>query len=140
MNEAYDRAMKEFIHIADDVNSDEGAEAKYRIAQIYYQKKEYKVAENEVFDFIEQNTSQEYWKARSFILLADVYHKQGDIFQAKHTLKSIIENYEPSGPQDDTIVETAKSRYNKLVEEEKYNMEQDTTQQKMEIQFNEEKK
>lgn len=140
MNESYDRAMKEFRHIADDVNSDEGAEAKYRIAQIYYQKEEYKVAENEVFDFVEQNTSQEYWKARSFILLADVYHKQGDIFQAKHTLKSIIENYEPSGQQDDNIVETAKNRYNKLVEEEKYNMEQDTTQQKMEIQFNEEKK
>src|SRR6056297_418609 len=135
-NEKYDQALKQFRQIAVDVNSDEGAEAKYRMAQIYYKKGEYGVAENEIFDFVEQNTSQEYWKAKSFILLADVYDEKGDKFQAKHTLKSIIDNYEATS-EEDKIIETAKSRYNKLVEEEKYNMKQDTTQQKMEIKFDE---
>jgi len=124
--EKFDMALKEFRIVAEEVNSNEGAESKYRVAQIYYKKDEFKKAEEEIFDFVKQNSSQEYWKAKSFILLGDVYKATGDTFQARHTLKSIIENYEPSG-EDDDILETAKDKYNKIIEEEKYQMEADTT-------------
>jgi TolA-binding protein len=134
--EKYDMALKEFRIVAEEVNSSEGAESKYRIAQIYYEKEEYKTAENEIFDFVQQNSSQEYWKAKSFILLADVYRAMDDQFQAKHTLKSIIENYEPSGEGDD-IVETAKKKYNTLIEEEKFEMDGDTTEEEMKIRLQE---
>jgi TolA-binding protein len=137
-NEQYKLAMKELRLIADEVNSKEGAEAKYLIASIYYKQDEFKVAENEIFDFVEQNSSQEYWKARSFLLLADVYKAMEDSFQAKHTLKSIIENYEPSSKEDE-IVQLAKEKYNDIIEEEKYQMKEDTTEKEMKIQFEKEK-
>lgn len=123
--EKFDLALEEFRIVAEEVNSNEGAESKYRLAQIYYQQEEYKTAEEEIFDFVQQNSSQEYWKAKSFILLADVYKAQGDIFQARHTLKSIIENYESSDGEDD-IVSTAKEKYNDIEEESQ--MEGDTTE------------
>ncbi|MGM0530567.1 MAG: tetratricopeptide repeat protein [Bacteroidota bacterium] len=123
--EKYDMALEEFKIVAEEVNSDEGAESKYHIALIYYKKDDYETAEEEIFDFVEQKSSQEYWKARSYVLLADVYKAVEDSFQARHTLKSIIENYEPSGEGDD-ILEKAKEKYNNL-EEEKDQMEGDTT-------------
>ena len=135
-NEKYKLALKEFRLIAGEVNSKEGAEAKYLMASIYYKQNELKVAENEIFDFVQQNSSQEYWKARSFILLADVYKGMDDNFQAKHTLKSIIENYEPSSEKDSIIIK-AKEKYNTLIEEEKYQMKRDTSEQEMKIQFQE---
>ncbi len=54
-------------------------------------------------DFIDNNSPHQFWLAKSFILLSDIYLKNGDEFQAKHTLKSIEENYpEPN----DGIMET----------------------------------
>ncbi|MCF8335153.1 MAG: tetratricopeptide repeat protein [Bacteroidales bacterium] len=124
--EKYDMALKEFRTVAEAVSNNEGAEARFRVAQIYYKKGKYKVAEDEIFEFVQQNSSNEYWKARSYILLADVYKATGDLFQARHTLKSIIENYEPSGKEDD-ILEIAREKHNEIIEKEKSQMEEDTT-------------
>jgi len=44
-------------------------------------------------DFIDKNSPHQFWLAKSFLLLSDIYLKNGDEFQAKHTLKSIEENY-----------------------------------------------
>jgi tetratricopeptide (TPR) repeat protein len=128
----YDKAMENFRLIADEVNSEEGAEAKYRIAQIYFKNGEFKVARTEIFDFVEQNSSEEYWKAKSFLLLAEVYQALDDKFQAKHTLKSIMDNYEPVSEKDD-IIATAKKRYNQLIEEEEIEMKGDSTSKEMKI-------
>jgi len=128
----YDNAMKNFRLIADEVKSEEGAEAKYRIAQIYFKDDKYKLARTEIFDFVQQNSSEEYWKAKSFLLLADVYQALDDKFQAKHTLKSIIDNYQPASEKDD-IIPTAKEKYKQLAEEEKMEMKDDSTSKEMQI-------
>src|SRR5690606_883799 len=47
----------------------------------------------EITDFISKNTPYQYWLGKSFLLLADIYLSQNDQFQAKHTLKSLYENY-----------------------------------------------
>ncbi|MBS3806513.1 MAG: tetratricopeptide repeat protein [Bacteroidales bacterium] len=132
----FDLSLDEFKTIADEVNSKEGAEAKFRIAQIYYKKEEYKVAENEIFDFVQQNSSQEYWKARSFILLADVYKATGDIFQASHTLKSILENYQPVSEQDD-VLSIAGEKYKQIRKEEEEQARPDTGEQQIKIRLKE---
>ncbi|MFO7940060.1 MAG: tetratricopeptide repeat protein [Bacteroidales bacterium] len=128
----YERALDEYRMIAEDVNSKEGAEAKYRIAQIYFFDEQYEMAENEVFDFTTQNTSQEYWLGKSFILLGDVYLAQKDDFQAKHTYKSVIDNY--GNPEDD-IISIAKKKYNAIVEREKYQLQEapDTLELNMDL-------
>lgn len=121
--ESYDLALDEFRILSEDVNSKEGAEAKYLIAQIYFNDEQYEVAEHEIFDFSSQNTSQEYWLAKAFILLSDVYIAKDDKFQAKHTLKSIIDNYNPEAKND--IVRIAKEKYNQIIEDEKLEIEED---------------
>lgn len=115
-------AIDEFRIISEEVNSSEGAESKYLICEIYANDKQLDVAESEIFDFAAQNTSQEYWLAKAFILLADVYLEKGDQFQAKHTLKSIVENYDPNAK--DEIVKTATEKYNTLVEDEKLKLKE----------------
>ena len=132
----FDLAQDEFKTIAGEVNSKEGAEAKFRIAQIYYKKEEYKVAENEIFDFVQQNSSQEYWKARSFVLLADVYQAMGDLFQARHTLKSILENYQPVNEQDDVLT-IAEKKYQKIQKEGEEQTRPDTSEKEMKIRLKE---
>jgi len=119
----FDLALDEFRMISEDVNSKEGAEAKYLISKIYYDDKQYDIAEHEIFDFASQNTSQEYWLAKAFILLSDIYIAKEDKFQAKHTLKSIIDNYNPDA--EDDIVRIAKEKYNQIIENEKLDMNEE---------------
>jgi len=132
--ENFDLALDEFRIISEDVNSKEGAEAKYLICKIYYNDKQYDVAEHEIFDFSSQNTSQEYWLAKAFILLSDIYVAKEDVFQAKHTLKSIIDNYNPDA--DDDIIRIAKEKYNQIIETEKMDVEEESDEILLEIEEN----
>ena len=62
-------------------------------------------AEKLIFELINKLPSYEHWIARSFLLLSDIYVAKGNIFQAKHTLRSLIDNY--SGVE---LVEMAKTK------------------------------
>jgi len=111
-----DLAMDAYRHVTVNVQSPEGAEAKYMISQILFEKKDYDKSEKEVFDFVSMNTSQEYWLARAFILLADVYLAKEDAFQAKATLQSVIDNYQND---EDEITEAAKKKLIEIITQEK---------------------
>ncbi|MDD4191422.1 MAG: tetratricopeptide repeat protein, partial [Mangrovibacterium sp.] len=83
-----------------------------------------------VMDFISRNTPHQFWLARSFILLADIYLRQNDEFQAKHTLKSIIENYPL---ENDGIIATAQARLSHLEKLEKQHQQQQETPLQIDI-------
>jgi TolA-binding protein len=70
------------------------AESKYSIASIQWMKKDYKKSKKTIFELAENYSAYEYWVAKGYILLADIYLIEKDAFQAKATLQSIIENYE----------------------------------------------
>jgi TolA-binding protein len=70
------------------------AEAKYNLALIEFRKGNYNKCEELIFEYINYLTPYDYWLARIFILLADNYLEQDNVFQARSTLESIIENYE----------------------------------------------
>jgi len=70
-----------------------GAESSYRIAEIYFKKDELKQAESQSWDVIKKKPASDYWIAKSYLLIADIYEAQSDWFQAKATLQSVIENY-----------------------------------------------
>ena len=99
-----DKAIPLWRKLSVDSKSLEGAEAKYRVCEYYYTENKLKEAENEVNDFIDKGTPHQYWLGKSFLLLAHVYEKKNDLFQATNTLKSIIENYEQ---KDDGIIDEA---------------------------------
>lgn len=70
------------------------AEALFGLAELSYDEKDYKSSEKHIFRLTGDYASYDYWVARAFILLSDVYLKTGNTFQAKQTLQSIIDNYE----------------------------------------------
>ena len=86
-------AFREFLIVAKAINTERGAEAKYLIAKMYYDQKRYKESEK-VLSELSNQASSDFWIAKGYILLADNYLRQGNTFQAKATLQSIIENYE----------------------------------------------
>ena len=79
--------------LAAETRTSNGAEAKYLLANLYFEQGKLKEAEDEVMDFAKKNTPHQFWLARSFVLLADVYIKQNNDFQAKQYLISLQKNY-----------------------------------------------
>ena len=69
-----------------------GAESAYYSALASFKQNQYDEAENKVFDISDKFSSHEYWVAKSFILLSDVYVAKDNLFQAKETLRSVIDN------------------------------------------------
>jgi len=102
-----DVALENYRKVATEVKSIQGAEAKFRVAEIYWQRKQYDKAEKEIFDYIDMNTPHQYWMARAFILLADIYTLRKDYFQAQQTLQSLIDYYENP---NDGIIDMARQR------------------------------
>ncbi len=100
----HDQALNEFRVVAREVTSREGAESKYRIAEILFLQGKSEQSEQEIYELVAMNTPHQYWMAKSFILLADIYLDLGDDFQARHTLQSIIDNYDV--PDDGILAET----------------------------------
>lgn len=89
----YAAAIPDLQQISNDVRTSVGAEAKYLLAQCYYDQGVLDAAENEVMSFAQQPTQQQYWLARSLIVLADISHRRGDDFQAQQYLLSLKANY-----------------------------------------------
>jgi hypothetical protein len=75
-----------------------GAEAKYQLANAYFQLGSTELAEEEIMSFTQMQTAQQYWLAKSLILLSDINVQRNDIFQAKQYLLALQSNYQQ---QDD---------------------------------------
>ena len=87
-------AIEDLRILAKDTRNVYGAEAKYQVAQLYYNIKQYDNAEKEVIDYISVSTPHSYWLARSFVLLADVYIKSEKYIEAKQYLISLKQSYQ----------------------------------------------
>jgi tetratricopeptide (TPR) repeat protein len=68
------------------------AEARYEIAACYFAQNDLKNTERAAFETINKSGSYDFWITRAYILLADVFWKQKDYFNAKATLQSVVEN------------------------------------------------
>jgi len=86
-------ALADLKTLSADTRTSNGAEAKYLLANLYFEQGKLTEAQNEVNDFAKKNTPYQFWLARSFILLADIYVKQNNDFQAKQYLLSLQKNY-----------------------------------------------
>ncbi len=89
-----DTAKADLTVLAKDTRSVYGAEAKYLLAQLYFDTAQAENAEKEVLDYINVSTPHTYWLARSFILLADVYMASGRDVEARQYLLSLRQNYD----------------------------------------------
>ncbi len=103
----FDEALKDFRITSNEVVSAEGAESKYRVADILFKKGSIDESEKIVNQFIGQNSPHPYWTARMFLLLADISIQKGDTLQARATLQSLQEYYTV---RDDGILDEVKAR------------------------------
>ena len=107
----YDEALKDFRKISTEVTSVEGAESKYRVAEILDRKGQTAEAEKVINEFIDQNTPHQFWMARMFLLLADIGIRKGDTLQSRATLQGLKDNY----PVDsDGILDEVKAKLESL--------------------------
>lgn len=104
-------ALAEFRKLGSETNSVEGAEAKFRVAELLYARQSLDEAEKVIFEFADKGTRHLYWMGQAFLLLSDLYMAKKDHFQALHTLKSIVENYEN---KSDGVIEAAKVKLQKV--------------------------
>jgi len=104
-------ANQEYTVVTKLMQGSTAAEAKYYQALIQYKLGDYKKSEKIVFELINEYGSYDQWIAKGFILLADIYAKYGNTFQAKQTLQSIIEN------QEDTALVNIAIRKKKILDE-----------------------
>lgn len=104
------QAVNDLKILAEDTRNAYGAEAKYRLAQYYFDSENTDTAEKELLDYIEVSTPHAYWLARSFVLLSDVYAKLGRTLEARQYLLSLQQNYRAN----DDITAMIESRLQKL--------------------------
>ncbi len=89
-----EQARTAFQEVLKNSSTEPAAEALYNLALISFNLKDYSKAEENIFKISSDYPSYQYWLAKGFILLADIYMIQGNTFQARQTLQSIIDNYE----------------------------------------------
>lgn len=90
----YIKAMEDFRPLAEEVRTAQGAESKYLIAEALFKQGDYADSEQEIINFAGMNTSQQYWLAKAFILLSDIYVQSGNDFQAEQFLIALQQNYQ----------------------------------------------
>jgi hypothetical protein len=69
------------------------AEALYNRAYIQLLDKKIESSRADVYRLNDDFSAYEYWVVKGFIILSDIYLLEEDLFQAKATLQSIIDNY-----------------------------------------------
>ena len=102
---AVKKAVEDLNILAKDEQTVYGAQATVRLAQYYYETRQYESAENTLLKFIDSGTPHTYWLARAFVLLSDVCTKQGRDVEAQQYLLSLQSNY------------TENEEINKMIEE-----------------------
>lgn len=78
--------------VLNQVKDEKAAEARYLQAMIYFKQGKQDKCQNAIFDLTEKLPFYGTWISKGFILLADSYVAQKNIFQAIATLEGLIEN------------------------------------------------
>ena len=114
-NKEYAKAKPYFQKHIEFGNDDAfSAESHYQLSYITYMERDLAKAKELCFATNKAVPNHIDWIARSFILLADIYAEEGNLFQAKSTLESIVNNYRG----DNTILQEAKTKLENVKEAE----------------------
>ncbi len=89
----YESAKDEFLSTLNTAQDEYGAEAKYLLGEIFFLTKEHKQCYETLISLNTDFAAYTEWVGKSYLLLSENFVAMGDLFQAKGTLKSIIENF-----------------------------------------------
>ncbi len=105
----YNKATDEFLKTVNAAQDEYGAEAQYLIGEAQYKQKQYKQSLESLFQVNQNYGSFEKWRGKAFLLISDNYMALDEVYQAKATLQSIIENAE-----DKEIVAEARAKLKEI--------------------------
>ncbi|MDR1682510.1 MAG: tetratricopeptide repeat protein [Candidatus Symbiothrix sp.] len=105
------KAQSDLAVLAVDTRTVFGAESKYLLAQLAFDSHNNKEAKSIIQDYAKQTTPHQYWLARSFILLSDIFASENDKLKARQYLESLQSSYKPT---NDDIHSSIKERLTKL--------------------------
>lgn len=88
-----------------NIDTPTGAESYVLQDQLRFDLNETAVAKKSIEKFIKESTSQQYWLARAFILLSDIYKKQGDRSTARQYLESLKHGYTDADKEIKDLIE-----------------------------------
>jgi tetratricopeptide (TPR) repeat protein len=116
-----------------------GAEAKFHLSEMLFIQKEYTACEASIMELVKAKPSYDYWIAKGLILLGKVYKETGDYFNAKHTLNSVVNNY--NGKDKIEIIAEAQSVIQQVNElEQQQNAPKSKKADELEFELNEKDK
>ena len=114
----WNKAQPDLQTLAKEVRTPQGAEAKYLLAQSYYEAKDLDAAEAQVMEFTQMNTQQQYWLARALLLLSDINRSRGEYFQARQYLLVLQQNYLIKGDDIPALINARLAELDKLEQPE----------------------
>ena len=114
----FDTAKDEFLSTLNTARDEYGAEAKYRLAEIFYQTKQYRQCYETLISLNTDFATYEEWVGRSYLLLADNFVAMNDRFNAKATLQSLVDRFPLPHIRDE-----ARRKLNDLLQSEKRDKE-----------------
>jgi TolA-binding protein len=113
VNRQYDQAIASFKSVVQLNKAALAAEARYEIANCWFQLNKLSDAEKSAFETINKSGSYDFWITKAYILLGDIYFKQKDYFNAKATFQSVVDN-----TVDADLKSEAQAKLNVVTEEE----------------------
>ncbi|MET0462452.1 MAG: tetratricopeptide repeat protein [Chitinophagaceae bacterium] len=113
ISKQYDQAIASFKSVIQLTKSALAAEARYGVANGWFQLNKLSDAEKAAFEVINKSGSYDFWITKAYILLGDIYFRQKDYFNAKATFQSVVDNtVEPN------LKAEAQSKLSQAIEEE----------------------
>lgn len=112
-----EEAYRHYAQVGDNMTLPSVAESRYRRIEVRSLQKKWDEVKQETMSFAQLHPLHEEWLARSFILLGEAYGAEGDFFQAKATLQSVLDGYR--GAEKESIYATAKASLASLLEAER---------------------
>ena len=107
------------------------AESKYHICEIAFKRKNHELCESLIMELVQQKPSYDYWLAKGILLLGDNFTAQNDYFNAKHSVESIIDNYDGFNKKE--LIEEAVIKLESIKKLELDELLDEPVQQEMEI-------
>ena len=128
-------ASNEYLQVLTTAKGEIKAEAEYMISLFFFQSGDYTNAKSHLFNLIKTEAAYPIWITKALILLADNYVAQKDNFQAKHTLKTVIESSDNAD-----LIAIAQEKYNKIIELEKADVNVSSDDDTPKVEFKENSK
>lgn len=109
----YEQAKAPLEWLTKNTSNQIASESRYYLAEMNYTQKNYNAAEADIRTLLKMKPSYDFWIAKGLILQTRVLLAKPDLFQAEHTLKSVIDNYKV---KDDNILLEANQLWDELMQ------------------------